>query len=447
MERITARQSEEQQHASAAALLQAGCRVGDRVAIMANNSAALISVAIGALRAGIVPVMINPNLLPGEQQVILDDCQPTLTLNDISIRALIDEGAGLPTVAIADAPLARPMHYTSGTTGKPKGVWSGILEPPQAEELLGEERAEWNFSRSDVNLVVSPLYHSAPLRFATGTLMAGGDVVVLDKFSPELASNAIRTHMISTAFMAPAHLHRLFSDNSVNASDLSSFRLLAHAGAPCPVAVKQRAIELFPSDSVWEFYGSTEGQFTACSTDDWSQNPGTIGRARTGRTLAIAENNVIWCDVPSYARFTYWNDAEKTAAAWRGNAFSVFDIGRLDANGFLYLDGRRDDLLISGGVNVYPLEIEIALAECPGVLDVAVFGRADEQWGDRVCAAIVPTSDAPGNQLNARELQRFAERVLAPYKRPKEYVFVPELPRTPTGKIRRSRLAEDLGLS
>ena len=434
--RITAAASERDQRRAASALGSLGVRAGDRVAIVARNAPELIAVALGALRSGVVPVMINADLLPVEREVILADCDPSLVVDDRGVAELV---AGTAEVDIAAAPLARPMHYTSGTTGRPKGVWSGLLDEGASAALLAEERALWGFSDDDVNLVCSPLYHSAPLRFAAGTLLAGGDVVVLDKFRPEAARDAMAVHAITSAFMAPAHLQRLF-DDGLRASEVSSFRLLAHAGAPCPEVVKRQAIETFPDRSVWEFYGSTEGQFTACSTDDWERRPGSVGRARPGRSLSIdPDSGTIWCEVPSYARFTYWQDPGKTAAAWRGNAFSVFDIGRID-DGYLYLDGRRDDLLITGGVNVYPLEVEIALGRCPGVVEVVVFGVDDDHWGQRVCAAVV------GN-ISEQTISDFAAGVLAPYKRPKTIVFVDEIPKTATGKVRRSRLATDVGLA
>ena len=173
------------------------------------------------------------------------------------------------------------------------------------------------------------------------------------------------------------------------AQALSSIRLLAHAGAPCPDDVKRRLVATFPPGSTWEFYGSTEGQFTACRSEEWLERPGTVGRARPGRVLSVDDDGLIWCEVPEHARFTYYRAPEKTAAAWRGAAFTVGDLGRLDEDGYLYLDGRREDLVISGGVNVYPLEVEQTVREHPGVVDVAVYGVPDPDWGQRVCAAVV----------------------------------------------------------
>ena len=216
--------------------------------------------------------------------------------------------------------------------------------------------------------------------------------------------------------------------------------LLAHAGAPCPPALKRAAIDAFPAGSVWEFYGATEGQFTVCSPEEWKARPGTVGRARPHRRLSIDADRLIWCEVPRYARFQYWRDPEGTAAAWREAAFTAGDLGRLDEDGYLFIDSRRDDLIISGGVNVYPVEVEHVLVTVPGVVDVAVFGVPDERWGQRLCVAVVGSVDPTAVLDHARAH-------LAPYKCPKDVYLVEDLPRTGTGKLRRSGLAGELGLT
>lgn len=427
--------AERAQRRAAGALRARGLRAGDRVAVIAGKApSTYVAVALGALRTGVVPVLLNPALLPAEQAVLLEDAQPSLVLRDADLQALLDG----PETDLAPVPLARPMLYTSGTTGRPKGVWSGVLDESDAAALLEEERTLWGFHAGDVHLVASSLYHSAPLRFAAGTLLAGGDVVFLGGFDAGRAKDAIARFRPTTTFVAPAHLQRLFGSGEL--PSLASFRLVAHAGAPCPDPLKHEALHRFPEGAVWEFYGSTEGQFTACPPGDWLAHPGTVGRARANRTLSIDEGGMIWCMVPRWARFEYWRDPEKTARAWRGDAFSVFDLGSLDADGFLYLDGRRDDLIITGGVNVYPLEVERALLAHGGVRDVAVFPLDDERWGQMVCAAVV--GDASDAEIDAWLADR-----LAPYKRPKRYYRVDAIPHTPTGKVRRGRLAADLGLA
>jgi long-chain acyl-CoA synthetase len=412
-----------------------GVGEGDRVVFALPNSAGLLAALVGTMRAGAVAVPLNPTLLPRERALLVEDAEPSLVVDSAEVLASLLDG---PEAELAPVPRSRPMHYTSGTTGRPKGVWSGLLSDDDALALASEEVDLWGFGAGDRNLVVSPLYHSAPLRFAAATLLHGGDVVVLPKFDAGLVASVVAELRPTTAFLVPAHLQRLFQLAALPPFDC--FRLVLHAGAPCPEPIKRQAVEAFGIDRLWEFYGSTEGQFTVCSSAEWFERPGTVGQARPGRTLSIADDGTIWCDVPPHARFEYWRAPEKTAAAWRGSAFTVGDLGRLDDDGYLWLDGRRDDLVITGGVNVYPLEVEQALADLPGLEDVAVFGIDDERWGQRVAAAVV-------GPVTPEAVLAWARDRLAPYKVPKEVHVLAELPRTGTGKVKRSRLATDLGLT
>ena len=408
---------------------------GDRVVLRLPGSTAYVEVVTGLLAAGVFPVPLDPGLTAAELEPILADVTP---------RLVVDEPAGLERLCSAypvGLPLGRPMHVTSGTTGRPKAVYSGVLGPDAAEALVAEERDLWGFQPDDVNLVLSPIHHSAPLRFAMGTLLAGGRLSFAGRFDPGGVTRLIGAERPTTMFCVPTHLQRLFAHwDAAGVPDLSSFRLVAHAGAACPPDIKRRLLELFPAGTTWEFYGSTEGQFTACRSEEWVARPGTVGRARPGRALVLDEDGTIWCRVPEHARFSYFGAPEKTAAAWRetpgGPAFTVGDLGRLDDEGYLYLDGRREDLVISGGVNVYPVEVENALREHPGVEDVAVFGLADDHWGQRVCAAVVGTA-------TESDLDAFARGRLSPAKRPKEWWFVEDLPRTATGKVRRLELTRE----
>lgn len=407
-------------------------REGSRVALLVPGSLDYLDLVMSLLAAGMFPIPLDPRLTPYERDHLLADLRPHLVVDTPDrVAAMV---ANTPERFRGAPPRARPMHVTSGTTGTPKGVYSGLLSEDDAAALVAEERDLWGFTESDVNLVLSPLYHSAPLRFAMGTALAGGRVVAPGAFDAGLMTEAIRSERPTSMFCVPAHLQRLFAHWDRHGwPDLSCFRLVAHAGAPCPPALKRRLIEAFPDGSTWEFYGSTEGQFTACRSEEWLERPGTVGRARPGRALSTDPDGTIWCAVPPYARFEYFGDPEKTAAAWRGDSFTVGDLGRLDDDGYLYLDGRREDLLITGGVNVYPLEVENTLREHPGVADVAVYGVPDERWGQRVCAAVV-------GEVSAAQLDAFARERLAPPKRPKEYHFLTELPRTLTGKVLRDQL-------
>lgn len=434
VERVTAAESEDAQRRAAGALAARGLTAGDRVAFSQGSSAALLAVVLGALRTGVVPVLLNATLTDSEREVLVADADVALEVRtDADLVELLDG----PPADLAPVPLARPMHYTSGTSGHPKGVWSGVLPEALAQQLFDDEADLWQMGPEDVHLVNSPMYHSASVRFATATLLRGGTVVIQSQFDAATAARVIAEHRPTTTFLVPAHLQRLFALHAL--PPLNSFRLVAHAGASCPQHLKLAAMDACPRDSVWEFYGSTEGQFTACAPEEWVEHPGTVGRARPGRRLSTDEDGTIWCEVPGFARFEYWRAPEKTAAAWRGSAFTVGDAGRIDDDGYLFIDGRRDDLIISGGVNVYPLEVEMALGGLPGVEELAVFGVPDERWGQRVCVAVIAGT---GFELSA--LTQAATERLAPYKRPKEMFVVEDFPRTATGKVRRSAIAAQL---
>lgn len=422
---------------AAAGLRARGLAYGDRVAIVTPEhrfpaaqaaflQARVIALVAGALRSGLVPVPINPLLTEAERAHIVTDSGAALTVHDA--QDLVDLTDGPQAADVALWPIGRPMHYTSGTTGRPKGVFTQGIGEALGEALWRDEIDQWGFSDADTTLVHGPLCHAAPLRYAMAVLQVGGRAVLPGHFDAAVIAQAMTDHSPTHAFLVPSHLQRLFD------LDLppSPYRLITHAGAACPPTVKRQLHEWAGVDHVWEFYGSTEGQFTVCSGQDWEQRPGTVGQARPGRTLEIRDG-VIWCHTQPFARFTYWNDPEKTSSAWDDNAFSVGDLGRLD-DGFLFLEGRREDLIITGGVNVYPAEVEAVLLECPGVTEVAVFGRDDPAWGQRVCAAYC-------GDATAEQVRQFAATRLAGYKRPKEVERHQQLPHNASGKVERLVLA------
>jgi acyl-CoA synthetase (AMP-forming)/AMP-acid ligase II len=359
-----------------------------------------------------------------------------------------------PRVELSPWMLTRPMHYTSGTTGRAKGVTSGLWDHEIARAVHGDEVGAWKITADDVHLVCSPLYHTVGVRLSAATLLSGGSLAILSRFDAATALEALRTIRPTTAFLVPTHLHRLLALPELNADEIfDSLRLLMHAGAPCPPVLKRQAMARVAPGVLWEFYGATEGQFTTCSSDEWLERPGTVGRARPGRRLFIepladadGESEpdgigTIWCSAPPFARFAYFGNEEATAQAWNGDAFSVGDIGSLDEDGYLYLTGRRSDLIITGGVNVYPAEIEAALVELDGITEACVFGLEDPEWGQRVCAAVV---GRPG--LTPEEVIDVSRHVLAPFKRPKSVFITADLPLGPTGKVQRRKMAEHLGL-
>ena len=446
VEVLTASDAEAAQRRAAGALLANGLVPGDRVVFCLPSSAALLCAVLGALRVGIVPILLNATLLDAERDLLVTDAQPGLVITDAAGLARLDQGQA---ATLAPFPLARPMHYTSGTTGRAKGVWSGSWNEDTAAAALDDEALLWSFGPDDVHLVCSPMYHSVSIRFAGGTLLAGGTCVILEHFDATAAAAALGGAfgpVPTTTFLAPSALTRLLALPDNRPERFARLRLLVHAGSHCPPALKRAALAVVPADTLWEFYGATEGQFSVCSPRDWLERPGTVGRARAGRTLSVDDDGTVWCRPPAFSRFTYWGDEAKTEAAWRDGSFTVGDLGRIDDDGYLYLDGRRDDLVITGGVNVYPAEVEAALSEVPGVEEVAVFGVSDDAWGQRVCAAVVTDGTAEPEVVLAA-LVEHAGKSLAGYKRPKQYGLVDALPRTATGKVRRLALPGVLGLA
>jgi long-chain acyl-CoA synthetase len=469
VEVLHASDAEVRQRRAAAALLARGCTEGDRVVFAIGSSADLICAVLGAARVGLIPVLLNATLTPSERDALADDAQPAVRIFDCGALAALT--ADDDTAELAPYPLTRPMHYTSGTTGRPKGVTTGLWDDATARAVYEDEAAVWHFDASDLHLVCSPMYHTVSIRFSTNTLLAGGSLAILRRFEAGTALDTLRRLRPTTAFLVPTHLQRILQHPGLGADEtFDSLRLLAHAGAPCPESVKRATMARARPGVVWEFYGSTEAQYTVCSPDDWLEHTGTVGRARPGRRLFIAAvddgdlvdegpevgptdlvdkgEGAIWCDQPEFARFTYWRNPEATAQAWRGSACTVGDLGRLDEDGFLYLTGRRHDLIISGGVNVYPAEIENVLCAVPGVSEVAVFGLPDEQWGQKVCVAYVPGTGSGGPIPGSAEeaLRAAASSRLAPYKRPKQYFPTEDLPHTATGKLIRRAVPGHLGL-
>jgi long-chain acyl-CoA synthetase len=361
-------------------LTSQGLATGDRVAVAGLNHPGTLAVTNGALRAGIVPVVLREDLGGPERAWVLGDAEPALTVERPDHEPWRDEPpADLPAV-----PRGRPMFYTSGTTGRQKGVWSGVLPEEPALAWAEDERELWGPEPGAAFLVCSPLHHSAGYRAATSALLAGSSVVLLDRFVPGTVLRVLTEEPVTGAFLVPTHLRRIFAAAGEPPYP-RAIRKVLHAGEPCPSDLKRRAMEWLPPGTLWEFYGSTEGQFTAISPQEWLERPRSVGRARPGRRLRVADPDpdgvgTVFVSAPPFARWEYWRDPARTAEAWRGEAFTAGDLGRVDRDGYLFLVSRREDLIISGGVNVYPAEVERVLLEHPAVTEAVVFGRPDPEW-------------------------------------------------------------------
>lgn len=443
---VTAAEATDLAARAAAGLRRLGLRDGDVVAFCAEGTPALLGAVLGAARSGLRPAVLNPALTAPERAA------QVAQLGEVT---LIDGGAAVDGLLgdvradLAPFPLVRPMHFTSGTTGVAKAVTSGMPDEVVARAQLDDELETWALDASDTLLMCSPLQHSVALRFATTVFAAGGSLLMAERFDAATTLGCLRSGLPTAAFAVPTHLQRLLTLQSLGQTErFASLRFLAHAGSSCPPATKRDLLDRVGGRGVVEFYGASETQFTICEQADWLERPGTVGRARRGRTLSIRPTDetgdegigTIWCEVPAFARWSYLNRPDETAAAWDGDACTVGDLGSVDADGFLTLGGRRQDLIITGGVNVYPAEVEATLAGVDGVAEVAVFGVDDPTWGQRVCCAFVGDADAE-TALAAR-----AAVALASFKRPKSYARLDALPMTVTGKVLRRLLPEAVGL-
>jgi long-chain acyl-CoA synthetase len=346
VEVLHAPDAERRQRQAAGALLAHGCVAGDRVAFSLGSSANLICAVLGAARIGVIPVLLNATLTPAERDGLLADADPRVqVLSEGTLSGLMDG----PATELSPYPLTRPMHYTSGTTGRPKGVTTGVWDEATAKAVFDDEADVWHFDAHDLHMVCSPMYHTVSVRFSTGTLLSGGSLAILSRFDATTALDVLRRLRPTTAFLVPTHLQRILTSRELGTHEVfDSLRFLAHAGAPCPPSIKRDTMARVSPGEVWEFYGATEGQFTVCGPADWLQHPGTVGRARSGRRLSVVpmgerdgdDSGTVWCDMPSFGRFSYWGDDEATSAAWRGSRCTVGDLGRLDDDGYLSLPDR-----------------------------------------------------------------------------------------------------------
>ena len=363
-----------------------------------------------------------------------------------------DFGRGHSRDLPTDRTLGSIMAYTSGTTGRPKGVRSEITDLSPEVGIAAYDFLLDNFHipRGDGrHLVCSPQYHAAPGGFAFALLNNGHRLVIHQRFDPESTLEAIERFRITTSHMVPTHFHRMLQlSESVRAQyDLSSLEMIAHAGAACPPEIKREMLEWF-GPIIWEYLGASEGMASIMPPHDALQHPGSVGKPFAsgsvkildddGEELPVGDEGLIYFQ----SDVEYYRDPTKTAAARKGAYLTVGDYGKFDGEGYLYILDRRIDLIVSGGVNVYPAEVESALIMHPKVQDVGVIGIPDPEWGKRVCAVIelVPGVD-PTDELRL-ELAAWAKVNISTHMRPKQWEFLHEFPRTPAGKLIRRALRD-----
>ncbi len=463
---LTWRQLDRRANQVARALASRGIGAGDCVAVGLRNSVEYFELIAGAGRLGAVVLPLSFRLKRDEIEYLVADAgarvvvaEPANAAEFVGIAACIYRGEqyeswvagqdGSPLVDPAGSGLAPMRFYTSGTTGRPKAIIRKPGDPTRAAAMqeIMDARLGVVSAPGEVHLLAAVMYHTAPGAYACMALSQGHTVVIMDHFEAEEALALIERHRVSWTQMAPIHLVRItgLSEEVQHKYDLSSMKRLLHAGAPCPVEVKWKVLELFGPGVVYEYYAATEGLGTECTEEDWRARPGTVGRPLGGIKIEIVGEDgqqvgprqVGQVYIDNGTRFEYDGAPEKTRDAWRGPAFSVGDMGYLDEDGYLFLTDRKTHMIISGGANIYPAEVENVLFAHPAVADAAVVGVPDDEFGEQVKAIVELRSPA-----SAGELIDFCRARLAHYKCPKSVDFVDTLPRDPNGKIRKRELRD-----
>jgi long-chain acyl-CoA synthetase len=443
----------------------------------------MIELYLAATQAGFYLVPINHHLTAPEIAYILQDCGAKAFVAHErfadACRKAADEAnlpataryavgtipgfrpyaalkEGQPATAPADRAAGQVMNYTSGTTGRPKGVRRRLLEmsPDDVASLFSLFLALFGIQpKGDgVHLVGSPLYHTAVLVFAGCSLHFGHTVILMDRWTPETSLATIQRYKVTTSHMVPTQFHRLLAlPEEVRARyDVSSTRHMVHAAAPCPVDVKRRMLAWW-GPVIYEYYAASEGGGTLVTPEQWLQYPGTVGTAwptseirildDEGNQKGVGEPGTVYMKLGTQD-FEYHGDKKKTDANRRDGFFTVGDVGYLNQEGYLFLCDRKIDMIISGGANIYPSEVEAALLTHPKVGDAAVFGIPDEDWGEQVKAVVEPAPGVTASPALAEEISAFLLERIAKFKCPKSIDFIAEMPRDPNGKLYKRKLRD-----
>ena len=464
----------------ARALRAQGLQAGDSVALLCSNRPEFAEVLAAIWRSGLRMTCINWHLQAEEVAYIVDNCDARAFIGDARAAPVVREaaaGAAKLEVRLAvggaidgfdpydallagqaehdleDPSLGKTMLYTSGTTGRPKGVYR--RETPPAGGLAARVGETSKVDPAvDRNLCTGPLYHAAPLAFnLSGPLLQGYGVVLMDGWDPEETLRLIERHRVTHTHMVATMFHRLLSlpDEVKRRYDLSSLRYVVHGAAPTPVHVKQAMIDWL-GPVIYEYYAATEGGGTYITPEEWLEKPGSVGKPsdpaglvvmdEEGEVLPAGTIGTVYFRAPAVGRFEYYKDEQKTQSAYRGDHFTLGDHGYIDEDGYVFLTGRTSELIISGGVNIYPAEVDAVLLMHPAVADVATVGVPNDEWGEEVKSVVQPAQGVEPGEALKDELIQYAREHLAHYKCPRSIDFDAALPRADSGKIYR-RLVRD----
>jgi fatty-acyl-CoA synthase len=478
VEQITYAQLDEKSNALAHALAGLGVGPGDTIAVILENGIRYGIAWWAAMRSGMYITPINWHLTSSEVRYIVTNCEAKVVITSAATAEAADAAlTGLDTVRrlhvgaaaegrtdaldfdafVASQPTGRiahelagaPMYYSSGTTGRPKGVkpkLSGV-GPGDHSSVSNLIMRTFGVCHGDRYLSPAPLYHSAPSSWSFGAHTVGATSVIMSRFDPATAVHLLDSQQITVSQWVPTMFQRMLRlPDEVRASYRGdSHRVAYHAAAPCPVSVKREMIEWWGPVLV-EFYAATEGGATQITSEEWLERPGSVGRHWTGGTVHILdlvdrrelganEDGLIYFEPFAANRFTYHDDPEETASVYHNDLVTAGDIGHLDDDSFLFLTDRLSNMIISGGVNIYPMEIENHLAAHPAVVDVAVFGIPNAEFGEEVKAVVQVAADRIGDTALVDELNAFCRLQLAAYKCPRSIDLVTELPRDDNGKL------------
>jgi long-chain acyl-CoA synthetase len=473
-ETVTYGQLEARSNQGAHLFRSLGINKGDSVALFLENTPRYYEILWAAQRSGLRFTAISSKLTAGEVEYIVKDCEAKAFIASQSLAGvalplaslipgvklyMVDGAeppydsfeaarAAFPMMPIADEGAGGAMLYSSGTTGRPKGVKRAVtgetpIDAPNGLAMMGQALYGW--TPDSIYLSPAPLYHAAPLGWSMGVQALGGTVVLMERFDPEDALRLIEKHKVTTAQWVPTHFVRMLKlDPAVRSRyDTSSLTQVFHAAAPCPVPIKQQMIEWW-GPIISEYYAGTEGNgFTAINSAEWLEHKGSVGRSlnaqlkicdEDGNPLPPRTEGTVY--FAGGGEFEYHNDPKKTAESRNQHGWTTLgDVGWVDEEGYLYLTDRKSFMIISGGVNIYPQEIENLLITHPKVADVAVVGAPHEEMGEQVVAVIQPANWADAGDELAAELSAFARANLSHVKAPRRIDFMAELPRHQTGKL------------